>query len=148
MVQIRSRRAGQGSNKLTPIFTGPHEFPKQNSDKRWFELKTLDEKGKTSRANVDLIKPYYTRKITGEMDNPKKDIEFRSDLELAEEYMSEGIQAKQLPVFKADKHEDAILEGGDFTPQEYTTRSGRQTKSNGLTEKKQTSTKVANDNQG
>ena len=62
------------------------------------------------------------------MDNPKKAIEFRSDLELAEEDKSEGIQARQLPLFNADKREDAILEGGDFTPQKYNTRSGRQTK--------------------
>ena len=127
MLQIKSRQAGQGSNKLAPLYTGPHEILSRNSEKRWFEIKSLDAKGKLTRASVDLIKPYYSRKSLPEADNPKADITFRTDLELADDFEPEGNKASQLPVFKADKREDVVLEGGDFTPKKYTTRSGRKT---------------------
>ena len=127
MFQIKSRQAGQGSNKLAPPYTGPHDILSRNSEKRWFEIKSLDKKGKLTRASIDLIKPYYARRSLSEADDPKMDITFGTDLELADDFESNGEEASQLPIFKADEREDVILEGGDFEPKKYTTRSGRQT---------------------
>ena len=127
MTQIKSRQAGQGSNKLAPLYTGPHEIISQNSEKRSFELKSLDKKGKISRASIDNIKPYYARRNEPETDDPKQDIVFRSNLELADKFKPQGEKTEELPVFKADKREDVILLGGDYTPKKYTSRAGRQT---------------------
>ena len=99
---------------LIPLYTGLHEILSRNSEKRWFEIKPLDARGKLAKASVDLIKPYYSRKSLSEADDPKADITFRTDLELADNFEPEGNKASQLPVFKADKREGVVLEGGNF----------------------------------
>lgn len=127
MVEVKSRKPGKGSNKLVPPYDGPFRIISKNTTDRWFELKSERDGNKAKKISIDLIKPYYLRKPNEFADNPKTDVTFRTDLELQEEFLPEGMLAKELPKVVADKHEEVILEGGDFKPKRLRTRYGRQT---------------------
>ena len=75
MVRSKNIKPGQGSNKLRPLYSGPHKIIAKGPTGRWFELKAHDKADQTTRRiSVDLIKPYYSRKQNDFLDNPLEDV--------------------------------------------------------------------------
>ena len=131
MVRSKNVKPGQGSNKLRPLYTGLHKIIEKESTGKWFELKAYDKADQTTKKiSVDLIKPFYFRKMNDFLDNPLKELTFSEALELDKNYDDGGVKQNELPIVKVDKIEEDILEGEEIQVNqldEYVTRRGRKT---------------------